>query len=134
MYSKVLVPVSRSEDRNSEAAFAMARHLVSDVGEIHAIHVIESVQTFSEAYIPEDLAKEINESARVDFEKQVPDDVAIQEVLFGSAGVSILGYAEKIGADCIVIASHRPGLSDYFLGSTAARVVRHAKCSVHVLR
>lgn len=134
MYSKVLVPVSRSEERNSDAAFEMARHLVKEGGEIHAIHVIESVQTFSEAYIPEALAAEINESARVEFEKQVPDDVAAREVLFGSAGVTILGYAEKIDADCIVVASHRPGLSDYFLGSTAARVVRHAKCSVHVLR
>ena len=36
--------------------------------------------------------------------------------------------------DCVVIASHRPGLQDYLLGSTAARVVRHAACSVHVLR
>jgi universal stress protein F len=25
-------------------------------------------------------------------------------------------------------------LQDYFLGSTAGRVVRHAQCSVHVIR
>ena len=37
-------------------------------------------------------------------------------------------------ADCIVIGSHKPGLIDYLLGSTAARVVRHAPCAVHVLR
>jgi universal stress protein F len=33
-----------------------------------------------------------------------------------------------------VIASHRPGIQDYFLGSTASRVVRHANCTVHVMR
>ena len=38
------------------------------------------------------------------------------------------------GADLLIIASHRPGLQDYFLGSTAAHVVRHAACSVHVIR
>ncbi|MET0093936.1 MAG: universal stress protein [Sedimenticola sp.] len=30
--------------------------------------------------------------------------------------------------------AHRPGLSDFFLGSTAARIMRYANCSVHVLR
>ena len=34
----------------------------------------------------------------------------------------------------IVIASHDPGLVDYLLGSVAARVVRHAHCSVLVTR
>ena len=37
-------------------------------------------------------------------------------------------------ADVIVIASHDPGLADYLLGSVAARVVRHAHCSVLVVR
>jgi nucleotide-binding universal stress UspA family protein len=34
----------------------------------------------------------------------------------------------------IVLASHRPELKDYLLGPNAARVVRHAKCSVLVVR
>ena len=33
-----------------------------------------------------------------------------------------------------MIASHKPGFSDYFIGSTAARIVRHAQCSVLVTR
>ena len=52
----------------------------------------------------------------------------------GHAARTILDYAEQMKADCIVIASHDPGIQDYFLGSTAARVVRHAHCSVHVVR
>ena len=47
---------------------------------------------------------------------------------------SIIDFATSSGIDCIVIGSHRPGLSDYFLGSTASRVVRHAPCAVHVFR
>ena len=42
--------------------------------------------------------------------------------------------AKEKNADMIIIASHRPGLQDYFLGSTAAKVVRHATCSVLVVR
>ena len=61
------------------------------------------------------------------------DDVNI-EVVVGHPGRTITDYADENGIDCIVIASHQPGLQDYFLGSTAARVVRHAHCAVHVLR
>ena len=40
----------------------------------------------------------------------------------------------ETNADLIVINSHKPGVEDYFLGSTASRVVRRAPCSVLVLR
>ena len=43
-------------------------------------------------------------------------------------------YAKKIGADLIIVASHKPNVGDYLLGTTAARVVRHATCSVFVVR
>ncbi|WP_245271088.1 universal stress protein [Hoeflea phototrophica] len=49
-------------------------------------------------------------------------------------GSTIVEYAAAHEIDCIIIASHRPGLQDCFLGSTASRVVRHAKCAVHVIR
>ncbi|MFQ5760821.1 MAG: universal stress protein, partial [Acidiferrobacterales bacterium] len=42
--------------------------------------------------------------------------------------------AEKAGCDLIVMASQRPELKDYLLGPNAARVVRHANCSVLVAR
>ncbi len=35
---------------------------------------------------------------------------------------------------CIIVASHKPNVGDYLLGTTAARVVRHATCSVFVVR
>lgn len=55
-------------------------------------------------------------------------------VLTGHPGRTITDYAEKIGADCIIVGSHKPEMKDFFLGSTAARVMRYAPCSVHVLR
>jgi universal stress protein F len=55
-------------------------------------------------------------------------------LVWGHSGRTILDWAEANAVDCIVIASHRPGLQDYLLGSTAGRVVRHARCSVHVVR
>ena len=56
------------------------------------------------------------------------------EVRSGRSHNVILAAAEELGADLIIVASHRPELQDYLLGSTAARVVRHANCSVLVDR
>lgn len=55
-------------------------------------------------------------------------------VTLGAAYHEILVTAEKDGADLIVLGAHRPDLRDYLLGPNAARVVRHSKCSVYVVR
>jgi nucleotide-binding universal stress UspA family protein len=57
-------------------------------------------------------------------------------VLVGSGhpGPGILDLASEADADLIVLASHRPGLRDYLIGGNAAHVVRHAPCSVLVIR
>ncbi|STP20138.1 putative universal stress protein [Escherichia coli] len=43
-------------------------------------------------------------------------------------------WPKKIPAHMIIIASHRPDITTYLLGSNAAAVVRHAECSVLVVR
>lgn len=64
----------------------------------------------------------------------LPDDRVVTHVLSGTPKDHILGLAEEINADVIILASHRPSMSTYLLGSNAAAVVRHAKCSVLVVR
>jgi nucleotide-binding universal stress UspA family protein len=56
------------------------------------------------------------------------------EVEFGSISDGIVECAQRIGADLIVLGSHKPGLKDYLLGANASRVVRCAPCSVLVVR
>ncbi len=52
----------------------------------------------------------------------------------GSVAEQVLKVADEIEADQIVMGAHQPGLEDFLLGSNTARVVRHAKCSVNVIR
>lgn len=52
----------------------------------------------------------------------------------GTIYQEILLAAEKHKPSLIVMAAHRPELRDYLIGPNAARVVRHAECSVLVLR
>ena len=77
-----------------------------------------------------DMRDQLNRIANADSE----DAHISTRIISGHAGRTIVDHAVENHVDCIVIASHRPGLEDYFLGSTAARVVRHAPCAVHVIR
>ena len=56
-------------------------------------------------------------------------------VLTGDAGIAVAEYATRVNADLIVVPSHGyHGLKRLLLGSTAERIIRHAHCSVLVLR
>ena len=135
MYNHILVPVSFDDERNAGASIGVARRLCAAGSRVTLLHVMEQIPSYAINYIPEgfhDKAK----AAIVDSLKTMAGDLpeAEAEVIDGHAARSILDWAEQNEADCIVIASHRPGIQDYFLGSTAAQVVRHARCSVHVVR
>lgn len=135
MYNKILVPVALDHDRDVAGAFAIARRLLAEGGRITALTVMEEIPSYATQYLPDGTL----ENRRIEAEKSLAAVVGDAEdvtpvVIHGHAARSIEEYAEDHAVDCIVIASHRPGMQDYFLGSTAARVVRHAPCSVHVLR
>ena len=64
-----------------------------------------------------------------------PPDRAVEVVArYGTVYEEILNIAEELSVDQIVMAAQRPTLSEYLLGPNTARVVRHAKCSVQVVR
>tara|TARA_B100000614_G_scaffold145078_1_gene129056 strand:- start:593 stop:991 length:399 start_codon:yes stop_codon:yes gene_type:complete len=63
------------------------------------------------------------------------DDVPVQtSIKHGSVHRQIRRAAHEVGADLILLASHNPRASDYLLGSNAAHVVTHSRCSVLVVR
>ena len=53
---------------------------------------------------------------------------------YGTAYEEILDVAAELPASQIVMAANRPTLSDFLIGPTTARVVRHATCTVTVVR
>jgi len=134
MYHKILVPMALDHGISPQT-LAVARALLADGGEIIALHVYEAPQGSVSAYLDEEVVKSGYEAARRRLEEKVGGAAGVTPVIRkGHTARTIIDFAEETGADCIVIGSHRPGLSDYLLGSTAARVVRHAGCAVHVQR
>lgn len=135
MYNHILVPVVLSDGEGVAASYAAARALANRDAKFSVIHVLEEIPGFVAVDIPSNIltkAAESADKALKESAKALPGATA--KLLRGNAGTAILNYAEENGVDCIIIASHKPGIEDYFLGSTAARVVRHAQCSVHVIR
>ena len=135
MYSHVLIPVTFGEDCDIEQSVKLANALTVDGARVTFLHIIEPLPTYLEPHIPAGLTERSLESAqeRLDqVSQKIPGATGV--IAHGSAGRGISDWARDNSVDCIVISSHRPVLSDYFLGSTAAWVVRHAQCAVHVLR
>lgn len=134
MYKKIIVSLSLEHGIGAKAMDA-ARSLKSEGGEIIAVHVYEPLQGSVVAYVPKEAVAESLQTAEAALAERIGSATDIEPVLLkGHSGRAVTDYAEKVGADCIIVGSHKPGLSDHFLGSTASRIVRHSPCSVHVLR
>lgn len=135
MYEHVLVAVAMEETHDTANAIGIARALRREGGAITALHVVEEMPPGVIPHLPRDFVESHHRELAQKLEDATghADDVR-HALIDGHSSTTIIDYAAEHGVDCIVISSHRPGLQDYFLGSTAARVVRHAPCAVHVIR
>lgn len=135
MYKNILVPVALGGEQNTGEALDIARHLRAEGGQITLLTVIEPIPGYISHDLPVGHEKKNIKIAQANLKTLAEGVKDVNTyVIKGHPGTAITGYATENGIDFIVIASHRPGLQDYFLGSTAARVVRHATCAVHVVR
>ena len=135
MYKNILVPVSFEADRNAQGAMEIARALCADGGIITCFHVIEQLPGYAAEYLPEGYLEATKAEVTAGLKalvEGVPNATTL--VVDGHSSRTILNHADNNDIDLIIIASHQPGMQDYLLGSTAAKVVRHARCAVHVLR
>ena len=135
-YSRILVPVAPGHGPEAQRAVDVARSLLTPDGRITVITVLEDLPHYMTV---EAVAMDpaLHEAQRAMGEAIVEELTAPDvEVLVkrGYPTRAILHEAEEGGVDCIVIASAQPGWQKFFLGSTASSVVRHAHCSVLVLR
>jgi universal stress protein F len=134
MFKTILVPIDLSHPELGRKTLGIARQVGGNESRIIALYVSPDIPSYVVSAVPDGWLEENIAHARDDLEA-ITDEFGVEShVLPGHPPLKILEYAKEIGADLIVIASHRPGLEDYFLGSTAARVVRHSECAVLVDR
>jgi len=136
MYKNILVPIDTGHVVEGKSIIDLAVKYSADDAKITLLNVVEDIPNWAAVNLPADLIDKSIESVQSELKaivtaSGVKMDV---EVRTGHSYNTILDVAEEKNADLIIIASHHPGLQDYFLGSTAAKVVRHATCSVLVVR
>ena len=134
MYETILVPIDLSQQEQGRKALGIARQIGGEQSRIVALHVAPDIPNYVAGDIPKELIEKHLANARKKLALHADQAGAESEVRWGHPSIVILEYAKDISADLIIVSSHRPGLEDYFLGATAARVVRHAHCAVLVDR
>ena len=139
MFKTILVPIDLGETGATGSSLGLARNLAqkSD-GKIVLLHVMAPVPGFAALHLPAGAHEQAKSEALATLKEiaasQGVDGTAETIVREGPPYPEIIDMASEIGADLIIIASHDPGVGDFLLGSVAARVVRHAHCSVFVTR
>ena len=135
-YSKILVPVAPGHGDEAGQAMEVAKSLRSPDGAITVVTVLEELPRYLGADVFA-LEPAIEESQQTAVQAIVDEfggtDVEVV-TLNGHPARTIVELARTEGFDCIVIPSAQPGWEHFLLGSTASGVVRHARCSVHVVR
>lgn len=136
MYHNILVPISFDPDRDVSAPLKLAQLLATPTAKITLLHVIEQVPAYAISYMTADFVDDRRKALEAELAglAKTLSNEARGVVIEGHSGRSVLDWAEQDKSDLIIISSHRPGMQDLLLGSTASHVVRHAACAVHVVR
>ncbi len=136
MYAKILVPVDLSNADKAERMVRKAEALLDQGGQIVLMNVVEDLPNYLAIDVPMDIIENAVRDAKSQLAvlKEKSARISSTEIRSGAPAREILAVAEEAGADLIIIASHTPDFTNYFIGATADRVVRHAKCSVLVDR
>jgi nucleotide-binding universal stress UspA family protein len=140
MYKQILVAVDIAESELAkpavDAACALAR---SFGGSVRLVNVMPVTPLVLAEYVPADFDAQQRKAADEALAVLVRDcalDPAHLSWTVRQGGVyhEVLEEAKAIGADLIVMSSHRPAMRTYLLGSNAGQIVRYATCSVLVVR
>lgn len=141
MYSNILVAIDLGDPEPEVRTLATAVEYAKVFGS--RLHVLTVVPDYGMSIVGGFFPKEHEKEAISHADKalheftraHVPAEIKHRHIVgHGSIYRQILHYAGLSEADLIVLSSSRPGPEDYLIGPNAARVVRHAKISVLVVR
>jgi nucleotide-binding universal stress UspA family protein len=140
MFTKILAPIDLAEEKMTRYALGYAEALAKSFDADIRLVNVQSLGPISLLdYSPADFAENIRsglESELAAFAASI--DYAAERIStvlhFGPVYQQILAEAESWGSDVILLCSHRPGMERFLIGSNASAIVRHASCSVLVLR
>lgn len=140
MYKGIMLPIDLAHDSSWRKSIPVARKLAETFGaKLHAISVVQDIRNaVVSQYFPPDyeekLVRDAAEKLSALVAAELPGIDVTEHVAVGQVYREIVRAAEKNGCDLIVMASHRPELSDLLIGPNADHVARHTAASVMIVR
>lgn len=136
MFKTILIPVDVAHLDQGHKTLELAQAVMSPDTEIILLYVMEDIPNWTDIDLPPGFKEKSMQTAREALQSiaESTDKTIRIEVRLGHAYSTILKEAEAMKVDLIILASHKPGLKDYFIGSNTSKVVNHADCSVVVVR
>jgi nucleotide-binding universal stress UspA family protein len=140
MFRTILVPIDILDVDTARPALERATALAeASGGTVRLVHVRSLVPLTYMEFVPATFDEEQqrvaeDKLAEVAASVKLPEERVSSVVRLGSIYGEVLDEADKTGADLVVVGSHRPSMATYLLGSNASTIVRHATCSVLVVR
>ncbi len=140
MYKRIILAVDLGEASGTPKGLPEALELAKAWGgSLRLVNVQPVVPATFMEYVPADFDAEQTKRATEQLNEMVakvdlPADRKSGAARAGGIYHELLQEAADWRADLIVVGSHRPVMSDYLLGSNAKTIVRHAQCSVLVVR
>ena len=136
MFKTILLPVDVAHLDEGQKTLQVALKIMSPDTAIYLLYVMEDIPNWTDLDLPPNFKEDSMQTAREALKTiaETTDKEIRVEVRTGHAYSTILKEAEALNADLIILASHKPGLKEYFIGSNTTKVVSHANCSVVVVR
>jgi nucleotide-binding universal stress UspA family protein len=136
---RILVCLDGSPTQTSvlDAAAAVGSALGAKLILFHAVAIPVHLPQQALAVPPTDVGGLLSDMARTQLEELAQsraDLVDRIQVEIGTAWRAVCETAKADAVDLVVIGSHSYGGIDRLLGTTAAKIVDHAPCSVYVVR
>jgi nucleotide-binding universal stress UspA family protein len=141
MYKNIIFPIDIADKTSYETVIQQVVDISRSFdAKLHIMNVIPDFGLRSmQEYLPKGWIENLISKSEAALEEIVqeffPKDMKVNIVVGrGTVYQSILDTAEAARADLIIVCAHRKDTSEYLLGPNAAKVARHAKISVLILR
>ena len=140
MFYRIILAIDLADTSPTPKGLTQALEVANTSGgELRLVNVQPLLPATFMEYVPADFDEEQEKRAVTALEAIVakiamPKERLSFAVVSGGVYHELLREATEWRADLIVVGSHRPVMSDYLLGSNAKTIVRHANCSVLVVR
>lgn len=141
MYNRILFPIDLEHTKEAEKSLKIA---VEEARRSKAAISVMTVATgfgmpiVASFFDQDTVSKALMEVAshlKKYISKNIPTDIETSAVVVEGNPAELILKQEKIdNVDLIVISSHNSQIENLLLGSVAAKVVRHSKCSVIVVK